>query len=534
MTQKQAVMIPDIGGSSGSVIEILVKVGDKVDVESPLITLEGDKATMDVPSDVAGEVASIDVKMGQSVQEGDPCITLLVEASATPDQAASASNEAKPAAKGAKHSESYPLPDFGGGSGVKLLEWLVKEGDTVSAEQSLATLEGEKATMDLPSPAAGTVKALLLKVGQEVSEGDQWITLEVEANSAPKAAPKKEAPKAAAPVAAAETKHDAPSLQDTMLSDVQDDTPVYAGPSVRAYAREYGVMLSRVKGSGPKGRVRISDVRSYISAAVAHVQSGKPIATEVKPDKPAVPPVDFAKFGPVREEALPRIKQISGPFLQQAWQTVPHVTQMQDVDITDLDQHRKKVNKALEALGTKSSPLIFMMKALVAALKEHPSLCSSLSVDGKGLILKDYYHIGVAVDTPHGLVVAVIRDVDQKDIATLSQEVRAIAEKARTKGLSPQEMQGGCMTISSLGGLGAGPFTPIVNMPEVAILGVSKAETRPIWDKKENAFVPKLIQPLSLSYDHRVIDGAEGARFMQTFANYLAAADAVMFEPVSK
>lgn len=479
MTQ---IKIPDLGGADGAqVIEVLVALGDTVVEDQPLVTLEGDKATMEVPASAAGQVTAINLSVGDTVKTGDLC----VELAATTNAPAVSSTELE-----------VLVPDLGGASDVAVIEVLVAVGDQVEEDQPLITLEGDKATMEVPSPYSGEVAAILPEVGSKISQGALVAKLIAQAGTTPVVEQEK-TPEVVSNNKPADVKPEISSVLQAPSNEL-----VYASPSVRRYAAYYGVDLSRVKGSGSNARILKEDVTAAIISLVAQAQSGELTS---KPEKPSL---DMAKLGEVHEQSLSKIKQVSGKFLTNSWQNIPHVTQQDTADITDLELLRSD----LKAKGTKVSPLIFMMKAVAKVLQEHPSFNASLSDDGSKLYLKQDINIGVAVDTPKGLVVPVIRNVDTKSLTELTAEVVAIADKARTKGLTPAEMQGGGFTISSLGGIGGGHFTPIVNMPEVAILGVSKLSVSPVWI--DNEWQPRKCLPLSLSYDHRVIDGAEGARFI--------------------
>jgi len=412
------------------------------------------------------------------------------------------------------------VPDIGDFKDIPVIEVLVKPGDTVRAEDPLVTLESDKATMEVPAPASGVVKELRLKVGDKVSEGAPVLVLEAadaaaEAKPAPTPAAPTPAPApAAAPVAAAPApvpapRPSAPAAVAPAAADQSGAALSHASPSVRRFARELGVDLSRVKGSGPKDRVLKEDVQSYVKSELARPrgEGGGGLGLSLPP----LQPVDFAKFGPVTHQPLSRIKKISGGFLHRNWVSIPHVTQNDEADITELEAFRKAQAEELKKSGVKLTMLGFLMKAAVAALKRFPEFNASLSPDGESLILKNYFHIGVAVDTPNGLVVPVIRDVDKKGLVEIAKELADVSARMRDGKVSPADLQGGCFSISSLGGIGGSHFTPIINAPEVAILGVSKSAIKPVWNGRE--FAPRLMLPLSLSYDHRVIDGALGARF---------------------
>ncbi|HEX4985803.1 MAG TPA: dihydrolipoyllysine-residue acetyltransferase [Burkholderiales bacterium] len=423
------------------------------------------------------------------------------------------------------------VPDIGDFKNVPVIEVLVKPGDNVEAEDSLITLESDKATMEVPAPFAGVVKELKIKPGDKVSEGAAILSIEVaEAAAAapPAPAPAAVAPKptpAPAPVPASQAAASVPAqapapaaVATAATIDEQGFARAHASPAVRRFARELGVDLGRVKGSGPKERILKEDIEAFVKAALAQSPAGA--GGGFAPGLPAWPQVDFAKFGPVESLALSRIKRISGPALHRNWVSIPHVTQNDEADFTELEAFRKGMADEAKAQGVKLTPLAFIMKAVVAALKNHPEFNSSLAPAGDALILKKYYHIGVAVDTPGGLVVPVVRNVDQKGVLQLAKELAEVSAKARDGKLGPADMQGGTFSISSLGGIGGTHFTPIINAPEVAILGVSKSAMKPVW--KDGAFVPRLMMPLSLSYDHRALDGAQGARFITNLSMILS------------
>ena len=514
------VNVPDIGGDEVAVTEILVKVGDTVDADQSLLTVEGDKASMEVPAPFAGVVKEIKVALGDKVSTGSLIMVFEVAgaAPAAPVAAAPAPVAAAPAVASVKEVN---VPDIGGDE-VAVTEILVKVGDSVDADQSLITVEGDKASMEVPAPFAGVVKALKIAVGDKVKTGSLIMEFEVAgAAPAPTAAPVAAAPapaKAAAapaPVVAAKAEEKG--------EFVASEAYVHATPAIRRLAREFGVNLANVKGSGRKGRIQKEDVQNYVKealkrAASAPAAGGSGAGLGVLP----WPKVDFAKFGDIEEVPLTRIQKISGPNLHRNWVMIPHVTQFDEADIGELEAFRKEQNIIADKqqLGFKITPLVFILKAAAKALEAHPRFCSSLSEDGSTLIMKKYIHIGVAVDTPNGLVVPVVRDVNKKGIYELSKDLAEISKKARAGKLTGADMQGGCFTISSLGGIGGTQFTPIVNAPEVAILGVSKSDMKPKWNGKE--FVPQLTLPLALSYDHRVIDGADGARFITTLTGVLS------------
>ncbi|HCG6517549.1 TPA: pyruvate dehydrogenase complex dihydrolipoyllysine-residue acetyltransferase [Vibrio parahaemolyticus] len=508
------VHVPDIGGDEVEVTEIMVAIGDSIEEEQSLITVEGDKASMEVPAPFAGTLKEIKVAAGDKVSTGS--LIMVFETAGSGAPAAPAAVEAPAAAApAASAAKEVNVPDIGGDE-VEVTEIMVAVGDTVEEEQSLITVEGDKASMEVPAPFAGTVKEIKIAAGDKVSTGSLIMVFEVAgAAPAPAAAPAQ----AAAPAAAPAPKAEAPAAA---AGDFQDnDEYAHASPVVRRLAREFGVNLSKVKGSGRKSRILKEDVQNYVKEALKRLESGA--AASGKGDGAALgllpwPKVDFSKFGETEVQPLSRIKKISGANLHRNWVMIPHVTQWDNADITALEAFRKEQN-AIEAkkdTGMKITPLVFIMKAAAKALEAFPAFNSSLSEDGESLILKKYVNIGIAVDTPNGLVVPVFKDVNKKGIYELSEELMAVSKKARAGKLTAADMQGGCFTISSLGGIGGTAFTPIVNAPEVGILGVSKSEMKPVWNGKE--FEPRLQLPLSLSYDHRVIDGAEGARFI-TYLN---------------
>ncbi|HEU4441902.1 MAG TPA: dihydrolipoyllysine-residue acetyltransferase [Burkholderiales bacterium] len=532
------VLVPDIGDfKEVEVIEVLVKPGDKVAKEQSLVTLESDKATMEIPSPTAGVVKKLEIKVGDKVSKGSPILLLddksngeaPPEPKAQPAKAEAAKPEpakpepAKPSGGGG--AVTVPVPDIGDFKEVEVIEVLVKPGDTVTKEQSLITLESDKATMEIPSPAAGVVKEMKLKVGDKVAKGAAILVLESK-GSAPQEAPKAARPAPAAAPAAAAAPIPAPTPAPStrpVPREPRDETVAkpHASPSVRKFARELGVDLSRVQGSGPKGRILHTDVQGFVKGAL----SGKTVSTvkgggTLPFNLPAWPEVDFAKFGPIESKPLSRIQKLSGPYLHRNWVSIPHVTQFDEADITDLEAFRKAQTVETEKKGFKLTMLAFMIKACVTALRQYPQFNSSLDKSGDNIILKKYFHIGVAVDTPGGLVVPVVRDADRKGVFDIARELADISKLARDGKLKPGDMQGGTFSISSLGGIGGTAFTPIINAPEVAILGVSRSAIRPVWNGKE--FAPRLMLPLSLSYDHRVIDGATAARFSAYLASVLS------------
>ncbi|HVL37293.1 MAG TPA: dihydrolipoyllysine-residue acetyltransferase [Burkholderiales bacterium] len=522
------VLVPDIGDFKDvEVIEVLVKPGDAVAKEQSLITLESDKATMEIPSPAAGVVKALKIKTGDRVSKGSPILELEskdgeapAEASDGPRNAGRAAEPVRAAAEAG--TSTVPVPDIGDFKDVEVIEVLVKPGDTVAKEQSLVTLESDKATMEIPSPAAGRVKALRLKVGDKVSKGSPILVLEAGEAAKPGEKSAEKAAEKAAP------KPDKPAPQAPAARPVPREpqeasaAKPHASPSVRKFARELGVALGQVQGSGPKGRILHADVQAFVKGALggapppAGARGGGALPFRL----PAWPEVDFAKFGPVETKPLSRIQKLSGPYLHRNWISIPHVTQFDEADITDLEAFRKAQTAETEKKGIKLTLLAFLIKACVTALRQFPVFNASLDASGESVIVKKYYHIGVAVDTPGGLVVPVLRDADRKGVFELAHELAEVSQLARDGKLKPGDLQGGTFSISSLGGIGGTAFTPIINAPEVAILGVSRGAQRPVWNGRE--FVPRLILPLSLSYDHRVIDGATAARFSTALSAVLS------------
>ena len=531
MAERITVVVPDLGDFSDvEVIEVLVKTGDSVAVEAPLITLETDKATMDVPSTAAGRIAELSVKKGDRVSKGSPIAVVKSAAAAAPGKPAAAAKPAEPApvvstapAPAKPADLEVRVPDLGDFHDVEIIEVLVKEGDTVDLESPLVTLETEKATMDVPSSVAGRIAKLHIAKGARVNAGDLVATVQGAAAAAqaqPAAAP------AAPPPAAAPAAHDATvrmtaaapaAAAPPAAATLPDLRGAHASPSVRRFARELGVDLARVKGSGFKGRISEDDVKAFVKKALA----GGPRTEAAGGALPRVPDVNFAAFGPVEVKPLGRIQKISGARLQAAWVNIPHVTQHDEADITELEKLRASLKDRAAKRGIKLTPLAFIARACARVIAQFPNFNASLDAGGQNLVFKKYLHLGFAADTPNGLVVPVIRDAGRKDIYELARDLGDLAGKARAGKLSAAEMQGGCFTISSLGGIGGTAFTPIINAPEVAILGVSKSQQRPVW--RDGKFEPRLMLPLSLSYDHRVIDGAEAVRFVVALAETLAA-----------
>ncbi|MBI6193534.1 pyruvate dehydrogenase complex dihydrolipoyllysine-residue acetyltransferase [Providencia rettgeri] len=499
------VAVPDIGGDEVEVTEIMVKVGDKVEAEQSLITVEGDKASMEVPAPFAGTVKEIKIATGDKVKTGS--LIMVFEVAGAAPAAAPVAQAAAPAAPTASAIKDVNVPDIGGDE-VEVTEVMVKVGDTVSAEQSIITVEGDKASMEVPAPFAGTVKEIKIATGDKVKTGSLIMTFEVAgAAPAPAAAPAAQ-PSAPAPAQAAPAK-----ATDNKTEFVENDAYIHATPVIRRLAREFGVNLAKVKGTGRKGRILREDVQAYVKDAVKRAEAPAAAGGGL-PGMLPWPKVDYSKFGEVEEVELGRIQKISGANLSRNWVMIPHVTLMEEVDTTEVEEFRKQQNKEAEKkkLDVKITPLVFVMKAVARALEEMPRFNSSISEDAQRLFLKKYINIGIAVDTPNGLVVPVFKDVNKKGILELSRELMEVSKKARAGKLTASDMQGGCFTISSLGGIGTTGFAPIVNAPEVAIMGLSRSSMKPVWNGSE--FVPRLILPMSLSFDHRVIDGADGARFI--------------------
>ena len=539
--ETQEIKVPDIGSSGkASVIEIAVKAGDTIAAEQALITLESDKASMEIPSPAAGVIESISVKVGDEVGTGDLILILKGAAPSKPapgkapaSQAASAPKQKlsepaaeEPAEAAGESVEEVRIPDIGSSGSANVIEVMVKAGDSVEADQSLITLESDKASMEIPAPKAGIVESLSIKVGDEAKTGDLILTLKVQGTApAMKPAPKAEE---AAPQqqAVAPNKQGVPEAKaaatpaPAVSGPSKAGTKVHAGPAVRMLAREFGVELADVPATGPKGRILKEDVQAYVKNMLHKVKQAPAEGTTGGAGIPPIPAIDFSKFGEVEEVPMTRLMQVGAANLHRSWLNVPHVTQFESADITELEAFRVAQKAIAEKAGVKLTVLPLLLKACAHLLKELPDFNSSLAPSGKALIRKKYVHVGFAVDTPDGLMVPVIRNVDQKSLLQLAGEAAELAEKARTKKLSPDAMQGACFTISSLGHIGGTGFTPIVNAPEVAILGVSKAAMQPVWDGK--AFQPRLMLPLSLSYDHRVINGAAAARFTKRLSELLA------------
>ncbi|PJI50062.1 MAG: dihydrolipoyllysine-residue acetyltransferase [Pseudomonas sp.] len=534
----ETIRVPDIGNGQGEVIELLVKVGDRIEADQSLLTLESDKASMEIPAPKAGVVKAIKVKVGDTLKEGDDILELEAEGGA--EQAATEARAEEPTAEAPTPTPAPPpaaaapggggvdgggieiikVPDIGNGQG-EIIELMVKVGERIEADQSLLTLESDKASMEIPAPKAGVVKAIKVKIGDTLKEGDEILELEVAGGAPAPAAAAAEQPAAAPPVKAepAPTEQARAPEVTPVGAPSRDGTKVHAGPAVRMVAREFGVDLAQVTGTGPKGRILKEDVQLFVKEQLQRGKSGASAGATGGAGIPPVPEIDFSKFGEVEEVAMTRLMQVGAANLHRSWLNVPHVTQFESADITEVEAFRIAQKAAAEKAGTKLTILPILLKACAHLLRELPDFNSSLAPSGKALIRKQYVNIGFAVDTPDGLLVPVIRDVDKKGLLQLALEAAELAEKARTKKLSADAMQGACFTISSLGHIGGTGFTPIVNAPEVAILGVSKAAIQPVWDGK--AFQPRLMLPLSLSYDHRVINGAAAARFTKRLGEVL-------------
>ncbi|MBJ2178483.1 dihydrolipoyllysine-residue acetyltransferase [Pseudomonas veronii] len=535
----ELIRVPDIGSGEGEVIELFVKVGDTVEADQSILTLESDKASMEIPAPKAGVVKSLKVKLGDRLKEGDELLELEIEGAAAAAPAPAAAAAPAPAEKPAAAAEApaapaaapaaatiqdIHVPDIGSSGKAKIIELLVKVGDTVEADQSLITLESDKASMEIPSPAAGVVESIAVKLEDEVGTGDFILKLKVQgaASAAAPAAKAEAAPAAAAPAPAPAAKAEAAPAPAPAAAPApaRSGAKVHAGPAVRQLAREFGVELNAVTATGPHGRVLKEDVQVYVKSMMQKAKEA-PAAGNATGGAgiPPIPVVDFSRFGETEEVQMTRLMQIGASSLHRSWLNIPHVTQFDQADITDLEAFRVAQKAVAEKAGVKLTVLPLLLKACAHLLKELPDFNSSLAPSGKAIIRKKYVHIGFAVDTPDGLLVPVIKNVDQKSLLQLAAEAAALAAKARDKKLTADDMQGACFTISSLGHIGGTGFTPIVNAPEVAILGVSKATIQPVWDGK--AFQPKLMLPLSLSYDHRVINGAAAARFTQRLSQLL-------------
>lgn len=527
-SEEMDIPVPDIGGAEGvEVIEIGVKSGDEVNEGDALIVLETDKASMDIPAPVSGTIASIALKEGDTVSQGDLIGKMTTAAGAAPSdsQPEADSGAAEGAAAETGGEQTVPVPDIGGAEGVEVIEISVQAGDEVNEGDTLIVLETDKASMDIPAPASGKIQSIALKEGDKVSQGDTIGVMETVGGEAPSGSSKQDKqaskPAESQPAAAEPSPAQQPSSPATASgAEVINGPDVYAGPAVRKLGRQMGVDLAQVKGSGPRGRITKDDVRDYVKNIVTTAQSGGGAAAGAGGGIPAVPAVDFAKFGEIETVKMSKIKRLTAENMTRSWLNVPHVTQWDDVDITELEDFRKGLKAEAEKRGTKLTPVPFLLKAVASALAAEPSFNVSLHPDGEHIVQKKYIHVGMAVDTPNGLVVPVIRDVDQKGLWELAEEAMTMAKKARDGKLSAAEMQGGCFTISSLGAMGGSGFTPIVNSPEVGILGVSRAQVKPVWNGSE--FVPRNMLPISLSYDHRAINGADAGRFFTYLTGVLA------------
>jgi pyruvate dehydrogenase E2 component (dihydrolipoamide acetyltransferase) len=542
---KQTLTVPDIGGAEDAeVIEVSVAVGDRVELEQGLIVLESDKASMEIPAEQAGTVVEILVKEGDSLIEGAAIVVLEVDASeagsaepdALPEPAVEPAAKPQPQAaptvvssdSGTQESRQVVVPDIGTDDAVEVIEMMVAVGDTVAEGDSLLVLESDKASMEIPAPFAGEIVSIAVGEGDQVSQGTPIFAMQVAVSVAAGQAVVKNtagnvAETTAETVAAATSdvatkragRAEAREQAPVPLASAGNDKGVYAGPAVRKLAREFGVQLTSVAGSGPKGRILKEDLQDFVKRSLssdAGAASGGAI--------PPIPAVDFAKFGEVDIQPLSKMDKLTAANMQRSWLNVPHVTQFDEADITDLEAFRAEMKAEGERRGVKLTPLPFLLKACAAALRDNPKLNASLAGDGEHLVYKQYVHIGMAVDTPAGLVVPVLRDVDQKSLWELAAETAELADRAKNRKLKPNDMQGGCFSISSLGGIGGTGFTPIVNAPEVAILGVSKLAVKPVWNGTE--FEPRKLLPLALSYDHRVVNGADGGRFMSQLGSLLA------------
>ena len=539
---EQEIKVPDLGGADEvEIIEIIVSEGDSVAEEDPILTVESDKASVELPAPAAGKITKITVKVGDKVKEGDVIGMLSASGDAggsddaeedKPEEKAEEKSEArsedsKPAPKkkksGGSRTEVVKVPSLDGFDDVPVIEINVAEGDTIGEDDPLVTVESDKATMEIPSPYAGKVGKILVKEGDKLSEGSDLLemTIEDDGDDEDEAADSGDSAKAESQASKPEKKDSkpeaAPQPQGSTYEPPAPGTKVHAGPAVRKLARELGADLTRVKGSGPKGRIIKDDVHAYVKSQLQQAQQGRGVA--VGSGIPGVKLPDFSQFGEVEREGMSRMMAATATNMQRSWLNVPHVTQFDDADITEMEAFRKGQKAAGEKRGVKMTPLPFLLKACAAALAELPQFNVSLDMERKEVVRKKYIHIGIAVDTPHGLMVPVIRNVDQKGLWELAAESAELAQKARDKQLKPAEMQGACFTITSLGGIGGTAFTPIVNTPEVAILGVSKASMKPVWDGKE--FQPRLMLPLSLSYDHRAVNGADAARFTNLLTQLL-------------
>src|SRR5690554_235241 len=539
---EQEIKVPDLGGADEvEIIEIIVSEGDSVEEEDPILTVESDKASVELPAPAAGKITKITVKVGDKVKEGDVIGMLSASGDAggsddaeedkpegkAEEKSEAKSEDSKPAPKkkksGGSRTEVVKVPSLDGFDDVPVIEINVAEGDTIGEDDPLVTVESDKATMEIPSPYAGKVGKILIKEGDKLSEGSDLLEMTIEddgedEDEAPDSGDSAQAESRESKPEKKDSKPEAaPQPQGSTYEPPAPGTKVHAGPAVRKLARELGADLTRVKGSGPKGRIIKDDVHAYVKSQLQQAQQGASVGTGS--GIPGVKLPDFSQFGEIEREGMSRMMAATATNMQRSWLNVPHVTQFDDADITEMEAFRKGQKAAGEKRGVKMTPLPFLLKACAAALAELPQFNVSLDMERKEVVRKKYIHIGIAVDTPHGLMVPVIRNVDQKGLWELAAESAELAQKARDKQLKPAEMQGACFTITSLGGIGGTAFTPIVNTPEVAILGVSKASMKPVWDGKE--FQPRLMLPLSLSYDHRAVNGADAARFTNLLTQLL-------------
>jgi pyruvate dehydrogenase E2 component (dihydrolipoamide acetyltransferase) len=531
MANEIEVKVPDIGGANQvDVIEILVRVGDQIELDTPLITLESDKASMEIPSTAVGVVTTINVKVGDKVTEGDLILIAKSEASnegakehnpITETKLVEEEKSENKSVKTIKHTSKtveVTVPDIGGASDVDVIDVLVKPGMRIEKDQALITLEGDKATMDIPSPYAGIIKELKIKLGAKVSQDSLILTMETDAEEE-----QTQNTSTQEPCKVTETKIDTPSSaperaivvpQTETSTSSSEDHVLAAGPGVRRMARELGVTLSLVKGTGRNGRIAKEDIHTYVKSRLAETPTSNAF------NLPVNPVIDFSKFGEIETKPLNKIKKATGTNVHRSWITIPHVTQFDEADISDLEAFRKSETERNKNADYKLTILAFVCAVVSKALHQYPQFNASLDASGEHLIYKKYCNLGIAVETPNGLVVPVIKNVDKLTVIDIAREMARLSNKAREKGLMPADMSGGCFTISSLGGIGGTAFTPIVNSPEVAILGLSRALIKPVY--KNEQFIPRLMLPLSLSYDHRVIDGAEAARFTRYIGDCLA------------
>ena len=514
----QTIKVPDIGGAEGvEVIEISVKVGDVIAEGDSIVVLETDKASMEIPADKAGKVVAIKVNVGDKVSQDALLLEVEAEGAAAPEPvaapqvAASAASAPVAAAPAASAEINMIVPDIGGAEGVEVIEISVKVGDEIAAGDSLIVLETDKASMEIPAEVAGKIISLAVKVGDKLSQGSVIGVLATAGGAAPAAVPAKtEAAPAQKVEAAPAPKAEAPKAAPAPAAEVEQTGDVYAGPAVRKLARQLGVDMGKVSGTGPRGRLQKDDIRSYVKPIVQAAQSGASVGGS---GIPSLPVIDYSKFGEIEIVKMSKIKKLTAEAMTRSWLNVPRITQFDDADITDLEAFRNSMKAEAEKRGSKLTPLPFIVKAVAAALVAEPSFNVSMHQDGESIVHKKFVHIGIAVDTPNGLLVPVVRNADKKGLFELADEINVLAKKARDGKLTPAEMQGGCFTISSLGAMGGNGFTPMVSAPtEVGILGVSRAQMKPVWNGKE--FIPRNMLPLSLSYDHRAVNGADAGRFM--------------------